>query len=512
MSSLKDAAINLLNRRLSVFPVSNETKTPLVKWDRLQDALPSEAEVVEWFTPNNRSIGVATGPVSNILLLDFDFAKHPESKVWWEANKHRIPRTWAERTKSGGLHYYFRWSEALAAKQTNTTGEICKGVDTKGYGGYAKISPSEGYSWINPPQTTILAACPEWLLALLPERNSFKQIKPLEQRILDIQEGNRDQSFTSIAGSLRAKGYTPEAIFELLRPKAKEVDFADADLWRICQSVGRYEPNVKAGSDENVPAQDFLSDLEPVVWLVDGLIPEQGVGYVNGLEGTCKTWAVMDLAIELARGGKWLGKFPVEKRVAMFINQERPKNETQRRIAALLAGKGLGVYDGNKFIITDTDIKQNLIFKSNTTIRIDLPQSYEAFRNDLIKTQTKVVLVDSWSTFHTKEESNNTENMMVLERIKTLRDELKCTFIFIDHENKASHNRNREGRTPDSGDQSGASAKARVAEFCLAVVAQDGESSFVYSTKATQGFKSAPFLIKVTDLNKEKTQIKVEAY
>ena len=205
---------------------------------------------MEWFSTNNRSVGVALGKVSNLFLLDFDFTKHPESKIWYNENKYRLPRTWTEKTKSGGLHLYFRWTPALEQKQTNTTSVLHKGVDTKGYGGYSKITPSEGYEWINPPHLTTLANPPEWLVDLLSVRGSFIkkgltnpgiQVSWLEGAFNDLKEGNRNATFTRIAGSLRARGYSSGDIFQLLKGKATEVGFELGELETITNSVGRYQ-------------------------------------------------------------------------------------------------------------------------------------------------------------------------------------------------------------------------------------------------------------------------------
>jgi hypothetical protein len=50
------------------------------------------------------------------------------------------------------------------------------------------------------------------------------------------------------------------------------------------------------------------------------------------------------------------------------------------------------------------------------------------------------------------------------------------------------------------------------AEFCMNVVKHDDESSFCHHTKSTQGPKYAPFLVKVRDLEPDRSQIAVEAY
>ena len=50
-------------------------------------------------------VGVATGTISNIDLLDID--QKPEARQWWAENRHRMPPTRAHRTRSGGFVWCF---------------------------------------------------------------------------------------------------------------------------------------------------------------------------------------------------------------------------------------------------------------------------------------------------------------------------------------------------------------------------------------------------------------------
>jgi hypothetical protein len=488
--------------------VSNATKTPLVKWARLQQDLPTYEEISEWFSENNRSVGVVTGKVSNLFLLDFDFTKHPESKIFYESVKGRLPRTWVERTKSGGLHMYFKWTTTLEERQTNTTGLVATGVDTKGEGGYAKMAPSEGYSWINSPFTTTLAAAPEWLVSLLPVKGALRrqsQIRGAGSKVSDLfsqlKEGNRDHTFTKIAGGLRARGYNSGDMFELLRGKAEEVGFGLDELEKVCRSVERYEPRQ---SEVSAPCDvaTFLQDMQQVKWIVPDIIARQAIGFIAGLPETMKTWLTIDLAIECARGGgMWLGRFPTESAKVLFIDQERFKGETQRRFRAVIAAKG----------IDPKDLGSNLQIRCGTTTRINLDHSYQAFRNELEEIRPDIVIVDSFATFHTTEENNRGEIQAVLERVKQLRNDFGCTFIFIDHESKIAFSDKDNQVQPSAFRMAGSVGKPAAAEFVMTVRRHDPDTSMVFHTKSTLASTVAPFTARVRD-DGGKDRIIVEAF
>ncbi|MBU0486232.1 MAG: AAA family ATPase [Proteobacteria bacterium] len=53
------------------------------------------------------------------------------------------------------------------------------------------------------------------------------------------------------------------------------------------------------------------TQFAPIKWIVPALIPE-GLTILCGKPKTGKSWAVLDLAVQVASGGKVLGKIPVE--------------------------------------------------------------------------------------------------------------------------------------------------------------------------------------------------------
>src|SRR5262249_22781756 len=85
-------------------------------------------------------IGVPTGNVIDLDVLDLDFGRHQEARDWWQETRHRIPRTLTHQTRSGGLHLLFQHSDLVHC----TAGKIKLGVDTRGAGGYIIHWPSHG--------------------------------------------------------------------------------------------------------------------------------------------------------------------------------------------------------------------------------------------------------------------------------------------------------------------------------------------------------------------------------
>lgn len=492
--------MKLRNRGLSVFPVDTVSKKPLVKWDKYQDELPTEEEIKGWFEGKNCSVGVATGPVSGLFLLDLDFTKHPEAKEFYDA--HAFPRTWTEKTRSGGLHLYFKWSSALANRQTNTTSKLWSGVDTKGYGGYAKICPSEGYTWTTAPHMSPLASVPEWIVESLPLRDTNRVLsgneKPQDWMIAELEaiapgsgvEG-RTPTFVRAIGRLKAKGLSEVEVKNLLAPWAAKYEYPRLNAL-VGDQFNRYpprlQPETKAdGQGENI--ESFLADHTETKWICEPFIAEEAIGFIAGLPESRKSFILFDLAISCATGTLWMDRFQVNPCKVLVIDQERAKSETQRRFSAMLREKG----------IKPVELKDSLFLRCGTSTRLDLQHSYDAFRKELTDIRPNIILIDSLATFHTKNESNRMEIQQVLERVKEIRNDFKCTIIFVHHETKQSYQNKKEGAESSYLDMAGNVAIPAAAEFCMAVVKHDEDSSFCHHTKSTLGVKAAPFLAKVED-------------
>jgi hypothetical protein len=493
-------------------PDKDAAKRPLINWQEFQERIASEDEIKQWLElyPNG-DIGVVTGPISRLLVLDVD----GDPKVSLQG--YSIPPTWTVRTKRG-WHFYFRWVPSLDGKVTTKAG-IKPNVDVRGEGGYVVAPPSAGYNgtpykWMTAPHMVPLAVPPEWLLLLLPAKgqvltNGIQGDKSKQSWIAEaldgIKEGNRNESFTRIAGSFRTKGYSEEEIFELLKAKSMEVGFDLRELRAICKSIARYPspPTASTVEQGSSDVESFLADMEAVSWICEPIIAKQTIGFVAGLPETMKTWLMIDLAIECARGGgTWLSRFPVKAAKVLFIDQERFKGETQRRFRAVLSAKN----------IHSKDLKSSLFIRCGTTTRIDLQHSYDAFHKEIADIRPDVVIVDSFATFHTRDENNRKDIQEVLERIKALRNEFGCTFIFIHHENKFAFRGKEEDREPSIAEMAGSVALPAASEFVLTVRRQDSESSFVYHTKSTLAATVPPFLVKVTDVDEAKSKIQVEAF
>ena len=103
-------------------------------------------------------LGVPTGKVTGLFVLDLDTTRHTAADEWFERHAPYLPETRQQTTRSGGLHLFFRHVDGLR----NSAGRIALGVDTRAEGGSIIVWQPE--AWLDRPRP--LADAPQWLLEM----------------------------------------------------------------------------------------------------------------------------------------------------------------------------------------------------------------------------------------------------------------------------------------------------------------------------------------------------------
>lgn len=504
-------ALKYLSLGFSVIPLESRGKKPLIPWTEFQKRRASEKEVLDWWNKwPNANLGLVTGAVSGVIVIDLDGPEGISQASLMKLSSSVISLT------GDGKHLWYS-TDGNVLKQIANAVRIAPGIDIRGEGGYVVVSPSihesgRRYRWLNGGfQRHLLPEPPKIFSEFISMKfqkpfGGVSQIKEqswIAKALQEMTNGNIDSTLFTVCSRLRADGYSRHDASTLLRPHAIAAGAIEGHLEDKIDNVwSRYTPNEKRISNSPITPQseevsnsetveDFMAGEDEVSWLAPGLIANSSFGFAVGLPETNKTWALMDLAIEASRGGMWLGVFPTKLSKVWFIDQERFRGETKRRFKAMLAAKGLRAGDL-------TNLRVN---SGNTNFKIDLDQSFTAFRKRIEETRPDLVIIDSLATFHTKEENNRTEIQRVLERIKSLRNEFGCTFLLIHHENKLSFQSKEEGKEPSLAEMSGNIAIPAAAETVLTFRKRIDDSSLVYHVKSTMSKRHRPFEVRVTDLN-----------
>jgi hypothetical protein len=137
-----DEALRYRNLNLSVIPVGRDKK-PLVSWLPYQQQRASEEEIKAWWAKYpHANIGIVTGKISGITVLDCDSTEAIEA--FSEHYKGDTPSVKTPR----GQHFYFTYAEGIR----NTVKIAGMDIDIRGEGGYVVVPPSVNadglpYAW-----------------------------------------------------------------------------------------------------------------------------------------------------------------------------------------------------------------------------------------------------------------------------------------------------------------------------------------------------------------------------
>jgi putative DNA primase/helicase len=95
---------DLMARGWSIIPLRPRSKVPSVKWETYQRRLATLDELENWFTTPGYNLGVVTGRVSGIFVVDCD---SPEALEW---AKEKLPACELRVRTANGLHCYYPYS------------------------------------------------------------------------------------------------------------------------------------------------------------------------------------------------------------------------------------------------------------------------------------------------------------------------------------------------------------------------------------------------------------------
>ena len=102
--------MELWRNGFSVIPVQPGGKRPLVPWTEYQNHRPTEEEIRRWWQQYpNANVGIVTGKVSRIVVIDLDLDK--DNNESGAGIYEQAPTDLIVKTGRGGYHLYYRYPE-----------------------------------------------------------------------------------------------------------------------------------------------------------------------------------------------------------------------------------------------------------------------------------------------------------------------------------------------------------------------------------------------------------------
>ena len=126
-----DLARHLHAQGFCVLPLAAGGKRPARKWKHLQSERPTEDDLIEWFVDCGYEVGIVTGAISGITVIDCDSLEAAQA-----ASKAGLHSLLTQQTKRG-IHLVYRHG---GERNTVRVGGMA-GVDRRGEGGYVRAYP-----------------------------------------------------------------------------------------------------------------------------------------------------------------------------------------------------------------------------------------------------------------------------------------------------------------------------------------------------------------------------------
>lgn len=383
----------LAERNIRVFPCTPGSKAPLPGCRWKEEATDDLAQIDRWWTAHrDANVGVPM-KLNGLVAVDVD---RDEPDCGWRAfaEGHDIPETRETTTANGGSHRWFRdGGHSFAGQIRDSHGNVVKHVDVKHDGyvlapGSVVIEDGEAKTY-TPKNDAKIASAPEWLIkgaeprlssspasaatsaatdapiAADAVRRAFDALPPPLGNLISAEavQGTRSTVFMNATGWMKEKGLQPdmiEAIFRL-HPQGCAgkylIDQGDRLAGEVVRAFGRAKGRMdlsgfanyselagqgaQAAQSETKPPKDWkwVDCSQPVapvltnLWLVKGIIPENGSVVVYGPPGVGKSLVALDMAMHVAAGMDWHGRKVKPVRVAVICPESRGASGVNRLVA-----------------------------------------------------------------------------------------------------------------------------------------------------------------------------------
>jgi hypothetical protein len=278
----------------SVIPLSPGSKIPPKDFSPIpyRERYATDQELEAWFGGGNNNIGIVTGKLSKLLVIDLDRAKpeySEENTIQYIGDSIETPMV---STPSGGLHIYYKYPDG---KNVTIGSNLLPATDFRGEGGYVVAPPSvngkpNAYAWVLDVKDTSIKDLNTNLLykllntstGIYTNSNNHANKDEHDSNALTFDRGNRDSSLFHVANSLIRGGMTDanaRRVLEILANNCKPPFSPEETKIKIESALSRKEKRT-IGLKEDI--EEFISVSEGVFSVSD---LRQGVSSVSRADG-----------------------------------------------------------------------------------------------------------------------------------------------------------------------------------------------------------------------------------
>lgn len=215
------------------------------------------------------------------------------------------------------------------------------------------------------------------------------------------------------------------------------------------------------------------TNFPPIRWVVQDLIPSEGITIISAAPGSYKTWLMMEIALSVSQGEKIFGRYQTNKTNVLIVDEESGPRLLHERFKRLSAPKGTAIS-----------------YLSRTGEKVD-----EAYINRLVSVCKDngigFVIFDSLVRFHRGDENASKDMAELLDQFKRLAD--NSIAVLIAHHNRKSI----QGASSSSADMRGSSDILAAIDCHIALIRRNNDDCVdVVQTKNRYMQEIRPFKLR----------------
>ncbi len=281
---------------------------------------------------------------------------------------------------------------------------------------------------------------------LKPERFRDPRARAVWAAILECGEGATSENYREV--QLRAQeiaGLPVEQWYGFWHPITEETEYADGrTIERDAEQLATLMPTAAElpppGAGLPVPPPvsalgelryqvrtlaDAFAPRPPVQWIVEGLIRQGNLMVIYGKSGTKKSFSALDLAMHVAAGKPWLGRYETKQCNVLIIDEESGDDRLCQRLVEVANGALAGPELPLKFI-------------SRGHFKLDNPGHAQVLKELIRANDAKLVFIDTLASHTTRQVDENSKQDMqaVWDVLRDIVLELGVTIVVIHHSGK----------------------------------------------------------------------------
>jgi len=255
-----------------------------------------------------------------------------------------------------------------------------------------------------------------------------------------VAEGERNDACFRLACELKGRGLTAAlALGALMKWNEGNVPALPGDeVTAVCDSAyrGVGEPLVMSG-EQWWTAEELVGETGgEVEFVVEGLVPSNGVTILSGEGGIGKSFIALDIALCVAGGGTFAKLFECRRGPVLYIDLENDDHTLGSRIRRMCVGRGIDV-KGLPIVVPKR-------YAPGVCLVLDTVEGRAWLRAAVRKYQPTLTVVDSLIAAHYGDENSNPVMRQFVGGLDAVAREGGMGVLVVHHQRK-------RGKTTDAG-------------------------------------------------------------